>query len=100
VKQLVEVLRSSLDSEDLTMQLGPIMGSVLLPVSGTDPAELGLSAPELRALGSVLTGGACEGLSVADVLKSLSEERIARESEAAFALLMGLSVGILQAPGF
>lgn len=99
--QLISVLRHVMDSAALLRQLGPIYDSVLLPVPmPMDPAELGLTTQETRVLATTLHGGMFEGRSPRHVVDALSSERIARHREACFAIFIGLSAGLIQAPGF
>lgn len=100
VEQLVSVLRQALPPDALKLHLAPVLDAVLLPTPGADAGHLGLTPPEGRALTAVLEGGACEGQVVREVLGTLTNERIARYRESAFALLVGLCSGRVHAPGF
>jgi serine/threonine-protein kinase len=101
VAQLVGALRASLSPEELTRRLEPVQDAILLPAPvHDDPAHLGLTAPEVRVLQTTQRGGVYEGRSVRHVLSLAFDERIARRSEAAFAVYVGLHAGLLQAPGF
>jgi hypothetical protein len=61
---------------------------------------LAFTEPEVRALRTTLEGGAYEGLPVRAVIDSVEKERIARRTEAMFALFVALSAGFVHAPGF
>lgn len=98
--QLVSVSRSALDMPSLQTLLSHVQDSVLLPSTNADPASLGLTPPETRALAAVLEGGAFEGRSVRLVIEGISKERLAQPKEAAFAILMGLCAGLVHASGF
>lgn len=100
VAQLVTVARGALDVAALQGLLAHVQDSVLLPVTGADPAALGLTPPESRALAAVLEGGALEGRSVRLVVDSIARERLAQPKEATFAILMGLCTGLVHASGF
>lgn len=100
VAQLVLALRRALDAVALEFLLAPLLDAVVLPARGAEsPETLGLTGPEARVLELTLEGGAFEGRSVRSVITSAVDERLARPVEAAFALFVGLSAGILHAPG-
>ncbi len=98
--QLVSVARSALEMAALQGLLAHVQDSVLLPNAGADPATLGLTPAENRALAAVLDGGAFEGRSVRLVIEGISRERWAQPREATFAILMGLCAGLVHASGF
>lgn len=101
VAQVVEALREIWSTEAIETRLAPVLESVCLPGSGCDhPEAYGFTSGEWRALQTVLEGGALEGKSVGRALAIVAEERLARRREAQFAVLIGLSTGIIQAPGF
>lgn len=100
VAQLVLALRRAQDAVALEFLLAPALDAVVLPARGAEsPETLGLTGPEARVLELTLEGGAFEGRSVRSVITSAVDERLARPVEAAFALFVGLSAGILHAPG-
>lgn len=101
VAQTVEALREGLSPEAVSLALRPVLGSAIFP-SGVplEVTQLGLTAAEARVLYTVLEGGALEGRPTRQVLEVVVSERLARRREGEFALLMGLSTGLIQAPGF
>lgn len=106
VAQLISALRraSTASPERGAWQpderLGAVLDSVVLPARGAaDPAAIGLTAPEVRALRVALEGGALEGRTFRFVLDTLVEERLAQRKEAEFAYWIGLITGLIHASG-
>ncbi len=100
VAMCVAALRQGYRPERLERALTPVLGGVLLSVPGVSPTSLAFTDPETRALRTALEGGAYEGLTVRTVIESVERERIARRSEAMFAIFVALSAGLIHAPGF
>jgi serine/threonine protein kinase len=101
IPQVVATLRDALGQPALVYHLAPVVDAILLPAPAPlDLSALGLTGPETRALSTTLEGGALEGRSVRDVVRTLTDERLARPREAQFALLVGLSLGLIRAAGF
>jgi serine/threonine protein kinase len=99
IPQVVEALREAYTAEGLSLAVAPFLNSSILPACGcTDPVQFGLTSAEWRVLKTVLEGGVLEGRRTSDVLREVVDERLARRREAEFALLVGLSSGILHAP--
>lgn len=100
IPQVIAALRSSLTSSLLSETLAPVLDSVILPVTGQVAPHFALTDAETRALSTVLEGGALEGDGMRSVIERVSSERIATRREAMFALWVGLSSGMILAPGF
>ncbi len=100
VAMFVSALRQAFNQEKLDAALRSVMSAVLLSVPGVSPTTLAFTDPEVRALRTALQGGAYEGLSVRTVIENVERERIARRSEAMFAIFVALSAGLIHAPGF
>ncbi len=98
--QVVSAMRPAWGEADLERVLHGVMDAIVLPNHGTSMLEFGLTDPEVRALNTVMPGGAYEGYSLRRVVDSVAEERIARRRDTLFALFIGLSAGTIQAPGF
>ncbi len=97
---IVAAMRRGIGSEDLGGYLSGVMDSVVLPARGASVDPFGLTDPEARSLLTTFEGGSYEGLSVRTVIEGVERERIARRTEATFAMLVGLSAGVIHAPGF
>jgi serine/threonine protein kinase len=100
VAMFVAALRLGYNQERLERALASVMKSVVLSIPGVSPTTLAFTDPEVRALRTTLEGGAYEGLPVRAVIESVEKERIARRTEAMFALFVALSAGFIHAPGF
>lgn len=101
IAQVVEALREIWSTENMEARLQPVLESICLPAGSVENAEAyGFSPGEWRALRTVLPDGALEGKSIGRALSIIVEERLARKREAQFAILIGLSAGLIQAPGF
>lgn len=99
--QIVSAMRPCFIDSELERVLESVMDAIVLPTQhGASMLELGLTDPEVRALTTVMPEGAYEGHSVRRVVDCVSQERVARRRDALFALFIGLSAGIIQAPGF
>jgi serine/threonine protein kinase len=99
IPQAVEALRESFSAESLGLSLAPFLGRPVLPASlGLEPTQVGFTAAESRVLKTVIEGGVLEGRKLAEVLREVVDERLARRREAEFALILGLASGILQSP--
>lgn len=100
IPEFVTAMRPTWTETRLFEVLAPVWNAILLPADGSSVVEFGLTEPEVRALSTVLEGGAYEGRSVRAVIDGVVDERIARRREIMFALVVGLSAGLVQAPGF
>lgn len=98
--ELVTAMRPVWTETHLFEVLAPVWNAIVLPADDTSVVEFGLTDPEVRALSTALEGGAYEGRSVRTIIEGAVQERIARRREVMFALAVGLSAGLVQAPGF
>ncbi len=98
--QVVAAMRPAWSEADLERILHGVLDAIVLPTHNSSVVEFGLTDPEVRALNTVMVGGAYEGHSIRRVVDSVSQERVARRRDALFGLLVGLSAGLVQAPGF
>jgi hypothetical protein len=98
--QVVSAMRPGFSEADLERVLHGVLDAIVLPNHGASMVEFGLTDPEVRALHTVMPEGSYEGYSVRRVVDSVAQERIARRKDALFALFIGLSAGMIQAPGF
>lgn len=96
-------VRRGFGDDDLANALSPLRNAALRPAelepgaSLEDPTVLGLTAPELRCLRLVLSGGVRPGTSLRQVVEVCRNERLCRGREALLALFIGLSSGVLLA---
>lgn len=98
--EIVAAMRPSMDLPALERALAPVMDAVVLPSGNLSVEAFGLTHPEVRALLTAMDGGAFEGSSVRSLVEQVVSERIAGRRDTLFALLVGLSGGLIQAPGF
>lgn len=100
VAELVVAMRPAYDLPALENLLTPVLDSAVLPSSTLPLTAFGLTHPEVRAIQTTMEGGAFEGSSVRSIIDNVVSERVAGRRETMFALLIGLSGGLLQASGF
>ncbi len=92
--------RPCVDVPELEEHLSSVMDSVVLPALHIPITTFGLTEPEVRAVRTAMDGGAYEGRSIRSVIENVVGERIARRREVMFGLLVALSGGVVQAPGY
>jgi hypothetical protein len=98
---ITSAARRGFSDEDLAHVLAPLRNAPLMATDLTlDPAQLGLTSPELRALRLVLPGGICENAPLRTLVDTARAERLARGREALFAAFIALSAGLLTTPGW
>jgi hypothetical protein len=93
--------RRGFGDEELAHVLSPLRNAPLVATDlELDPAQLGLTHPELRALRLVLPAGTCQDAPLRALVDTARTERLARGREALFAAFIALSAGLLTTPGW
>lgn len=95
-------VRTGFQDDDLAHALSPLRNAALRPAGDgeqetQDPTILGLTAPELRCLRLVLSGGVRAATPLRQVVETCRNERLCRGREALLALFIGLSAGLVSA---